>query len=101
MHIDPKSLGFYMKCLNAFFKRRETIKFKRMCFLLNESPDKLLKKSEFRDLITRGVFTPRKEFGNPDQEYFIDYYVLRKVVMDSDLMRDIMKATDGKLGEII
>jgi len=101
MHIGPKSIGFYLKCMNAFFKRQCDIKFRRICFLLNESPDRLFKNPDFRELVTRGVFVPKKEHGNPDQEYFVDYYRLRKLVIESDLIQDLIRATDGKIGEIL
>jgi len=81
-----------LKCLKVFHKKRGKMKFKKICFLLNESPSGLLNNKTFRDLIIEGVFTPTKSPSNPDQEYEYDWWKLRKLFMDSNFFNDTLDA---------
>lgn len=101
MYKKSKEVEFYIKCLFAFYKKRESLKLKKICFLLDESSEKLLKNTEFRELIRRGAITPQRGIGNPNQNYFVDYYKIREIAIDCDFIRDIIKATDGKISKVM
>ena len=81
-----RNLELIMKCLKVFYKKNERMKFKKICFMMDESPSKLLNDSFFRSLIVERVFVPEKDVSNPDQEYTVDWYRLRDLVLDSNIM---------------
>jgi len=87
-----KSYELILKCLKVFHKKRGKMKFKKICFLLNESPSKLLNNKTFRELIIEGVLIPSKGVSNPDQEYEYDWWKLRKLFMDSNFFNDTLDA---------
>ena len=96
-------LELVLKCLKVFYKKQERLKFRKICFLLNEKPSKLLNSRIFRELITERVFVPEKGIGNPDQEYYVDWNRLKEIFWDkkSNPIREMENALRIEIGEII
>jgi len=98
LDIKPsKSLELIIKCLKVLPSNGGTIKFKRLCFLLNESPSRLLNDKTFRNLITEGVFIPLKETSDPHQEYEYNWQKLKELFINSSFFDDILNACKIKV----